>query len=77
VEDEKITGTQTVSFALAPGDRVAVALELDYQVKDRKPGPRGWLFPVVDALFIRPRQREALARTLARFSREIVADQEG
>ena len=76
VEDEAITGTQTVTFTLTPDERVAVSLELDYRVKARRPGPRGWLFPVVDALFIRPRQREALARTLARFNREMVSDRE-
>ena len=73
VEDEKITGTQTVSFAAATGDRVRVTLELDYRVKER----RGPLFVVVDVLFIRPRQREALLRTLARFSRELAAERGG
>jgi uncharacterized membrane protein len=71
VEDEQITGTQTVGFLARPGDRVQVTLELDYALKQRRGGP---LFTVVDLLFIRPRQREALARTLARFSRELAAE---
>jgi hypothetical protein len=75
VEDEKITGTQTVSFVAAPsGDGVEVTLELDYDLKQRQGGP---LFSVVDAIFIRPRQREALARTLHRFARELAADRAG
>jgi uncharacterized membrane protein len=71
VEDEKVVATQTVSFTLRPDERVRVALELAYEIKDRRGGP---LFAVVDAIFIRPRQREALARTLARFARELAAD---
>jgi hypothetical protein len=74
VEDETTTGTQTVSFALGPDDRVLVALELEYQLKQRRGGP---LSAVVDAVFIRPRQREALNRTLARFARELAADRAG
>lgn len=71
VEDETITGTQTVSFTAAPGDRVVVVLELAYRLKQRQGGP---LSSVVDAIFIRPRQREALSRTLMRFSRELASD---
>jgi hypothetical protein len=71
VEDERVTGTQTVAFLGRPEDRVQVTLELDYRLKERRGGP---LFTIVDVLFIRPRQREALARTLARFSRELAAD---
>jgi hypothetical protein len=71
IEDEKITGTQTVGFVARAGDRVEITLELRYALKERRGGP---LFTVVDAIFIRPRQREALARTLARFARELAAD---
>lgn len=74
VEDETITGTQTVSFAAAAGDRVEVGLELEYRLKRRQGGP---LSPVIDAIFIRPRQREALSRTLTRFARELASDQAG
>jgi uncharacterized membrane protein len=73
VEDEQITGTQRVAFAARADDRIEVSLELDYRVKERRGGP---LFAVVDVVFIRPRQREALARTLARFSRELAADRQ-
>lgn len=71
VEDEQITASQTVSFAAVEGERVRVALELRYALKARPAGP---LTPIVDALFIRPRQREALARTLSRFARELASD---
>lgn len=74
VEDETITGTQTVSFTAAPADRVVVVLELAYRLKQRQGGP---LSAVVDAIFIRPRQREALARTLTRFARELASDRAG
>lgn len=73
IEDEQIRGSQTVTFAATPDDRVRVMLELDYEVKQRRGGP---LFFLVDAVFIRPRQREALQRTLVRFAREL-ADERG
>jgi uncharacterized membrane protein len=71
VEDEKITGTQSIAFAARPGDRVHITLELRYALKERPAGP---LTAIVDAIFIRPRQREALSRTLARFSRELAQE---
>jgi uncharacterized membrane protein len=71
VEDEKINGTQKVSFAARDGEKVRMTLELSYQLKDKPLGP---LSSVIDALFIRPRQREALSRTLARFSRELAQE---
>lgn len=71
IEDEKITGTQTIGFVARPDDRVEVTLELAYELKERRGGP---LFTIVDAIFIRPRQREALARQLARFSRELAQE---
>lgn len=73
VEDTQIRGHQTVSFAATPDGRVRVVLELAYEVKERRGGP---LFAVVDALFVRPRQREALQRTLARFARELRDERE-
>ena len=73
IEDPTMTGTQTISFAAAGEDRARVTLELRYQLKEKRLGPATFL---MDALFIRPRQREALARTLARFARERAADRE-
>jgi hypothetical protein len=61
VEDEKIRGTQRISFAPRDGG-VVVTLELEYELKER----RG-VVPVVDLLFIRRPQRESLERTLRRF----------
>ena len=58
--EERLTGTQTAYFA--PGE---VALELEYELQ--KGGPLRFL---VDAVFIRRAQADALARTLGRFRRE-------
>jgi hypothetical protein len=64
-EDEKARGTQRVTFT--PHDRgVTVGLELDYALKESRPGT--WL---VDLLFIRRPQRESLQRTLRRFATEL------
>jgi hypothetical protein len=64
VEDERIRGTQRVSFT--PHEHgVVVALELEYELKERK-----GVVPVVDLLFIRRPQRESLERTLRRFAIE-------
>jgi hypothetical protein len=71
VEDEKIRGTQRVSFT--PTDAgVTVALELEYTPKERRPG-----MALVDLLFIRRPQRESLQRTLRRFRTEVAAEREG
>jgi len=69
VEDEKLTGTQSVRFAPAGEDRVAVSLELRYELKRDDP-----LAPIVDALFIRRAIRDSLSRTLRRFAIELAAD---
>jgi hypothetical protein len=62
VEDEKLQGTQTVTFT--PGDdEVRVTLVLEYELKDRTPG-------LVDRFFVRRALRDALARTVARFGHE-------
>jgi uncharacterized membrane protein len=71
VEDEKIQGTQRVSFTPTEGG-VTVALELDYALKEQRPG-----MAVVDLLFIRRPQRESLQRTLRRFRTEVAAEREG
>jgi hypothetical protein len=71
VEDEKLHGTQRITFSpTAVG--VTVALELRYTLKEARPG--GAIF---DLLFIRRPQREALQRTLRRFRTEVAAEGEG
>ncbi|HEX5901289.1 MAG TPA: SRPBCC family protein [Solirubrobacteraceae bacterium] len=71
VEDEKIHGTQRVSFTPTEAG-VTVALELEYTPKERRPG-----MALVDLLFIRRPQRESLQRTLRRFRTEVAAEREG
>lgn len=71
VEDPRMTGTQTVSFAPAGEGRCRVTLELSYRLKQGGP-----LAPAVDALFVRRAVRDALGRTLSRFARELRADRE-
>ncbi|HEX7298830.1 MAG TPA: SRPBCC family protein [Solirubrobacteraceae bacterium] len=71
VEDEKLHGTQRVTFT-PTASGVTVALELHYQLKDTKPA-----MALVDLLFIRRPQREALQRTLRRFRTEVAAEREG
>ena len=62
VFEERLAGTQTVTF----GDG-EVTLELEYDLQQG--GPR-LVKGLVDALFIRRAQSEALTRTLIRFKRE-------
>jgi hypothetical protein len=71
VEDEKIHGTQRVRFTPIEGG-VTVALELEYVLKEQRPG-----MAFVDLLFIRRPQRESLQRTLRRFRTEVAAEREG
>ena len=71
VEDERITGTQSVRFAPYPEGGVGVALELRYQLKRAFPGSA-----LVDAIFIRRAMRDSLARTLRRFAIELAAERE-
>jgi hypothetical protein len=61
VEDEKLTGVQTVAFE-PEGEQVRVILTLEYSLKD---GNR-----IVDLLFVRRAVRDSLNRTLTRFSHE-------
>ena len=68
LEDEHTYATQRVAFEPRE-DGATVRLELDYRLKRPRP-----LMPVVDLLFIRRQQREALQRTLRRFRTELVAD---
>ena len=71
VEDPRMTGAQTISFAPAGEGRSAVVLELDYRLKQGGP-----FASVVDALFVRRAVRDALRRTLSRFARELRSDRE-
>jgi uncharacterized membrane protein len=64
VFEEKLDGTQTVTFT-AEEDGTRVDLELDYNVSVGGP-----LRPLVDVLFIRRAQNDALARTLRRYRTE-------
>ena len=66
VFEEKLDGTQRTVFT-ADEDGTIVELELDYKVSVGGP-----LRPLVDALFIRRAQNDALARTLRRFRTEAV-----
>jgi hypothetical protein len=62
VEDEKLQGTQTVTFV--PGqDEVRVTLVLEYELKDRTPG-------LVDRFFVRRALHDAVDRTVRRFGYE-------
>ena len=64
VEDERLRGTQTVTFEPA-GEQVRVTLTLDYELKNRR-----FLRPLADLLFIRRELGDSLRRTLARFGHE-------
>jgi hypothetical protein len=64
VEDERLHGTQTVTFE-PDDDQVRVGLTLEYSLKSRN--------PVVDVLFIRRALRDSLQRTLTRFGHELRA----
>jgi hypothetical protein len=70
VEDEKLRGTQRVTFERGP-DGVEVALELEYALKQANV-----FTPLTDALFIRRALRESLKRSLLRFARERRGDME-
>jgi uncharacterized membrane protein len=70
VEDEKLSGTQRVSFRPRP-EGVTVALDLRYRLKEARPG-----LALVDLLFVRRPQRESLERTLRRFRTELVAERD-
>ena len=64
VEDQRLTGTQEVTFE-AEGDQVRVSLTLEYKLKERS------LFtPIIDLAFIRRAVLASLQRTLARFGHE-------
>jgi hypothetical protein len=64
VEDERLAGTQRVSFDPV-GEQVRVSLTLEYRLKDRSP-----ITPLLDILFIRRAVRDSLRRTVDRFGHE-------
>ena len=68
LEDEHTHATQRVAFEPRE-DGTTVRLELDYRLKQQRP-----LMPLVDLLFIRRQQRDALQRTLRRFRTELRAE---
>jgi hypothetical protein len=65
VDDDSITGKQSITFAPADGG-VDIELRLDYRITGRS------IFtPVVDALFVRGAMRRSLRATLSRFGHEL------
>jgi Polyketide cyclase / dehydrase and lipid transport len=70
VEDSRMEGTQRVTFEPQP-DSVKITLALEYRVKERN-----LLTPLVDLLFIRRAQGDALRRTLRRFASELAAERQ-
>ena len=65
VEDERLHGTQTVTFESAGADEVQVTLTLDYELKQRNV-----FTPLLDRLYIRGQLTDSLRRTLIRFGHE-------
>jgi uncharacterized membrane protein len=65
VFEEKLDGTQRATFTPDDDGTTRVDLTLEYQVSVGGP-----LKPIVDVLFIRRAQNDALARTLRRFATE-------
>jgi uncharacterized membrane protein len=65
VFEEKLDGTQRVTFTAGEDDTTLVELTLEYNAS-----VGGLLKPIVDVLFIRRAQNDALARTLRRFATE-------
>ena len=61
VEDEKLTGVQSVAFA-TEGDEVRVSLTLEYSLKEGN--------KLLDLLFIRRALRDSMRRTVTRFAHE-------
>ena len=71
VEDERLRGTQTVTFEPA-GDDVRVTLTLDYELKQRNA-----FTPLLDRLFVRRELSDSLLRTLTRLGHERRAEVTG
>jgi hypothetical protein len=71
VEDEQLTGTQTVRFTPNPDGGCRIDVELRYRLKQQH------LFTaLVDVLFVRRAFTDALRRTVSRFGREARAEAE-
>jgi hypothetical protein len=70
VEDERMRGRQRIGFH-PTSDGVRVTLEVDYEIKGDKP-----LKPLFDIFFVQRPMRESVNRTLTRFRRELLTDQE-
>lgn len=70
-EDEKMAGTQRVTFEPGTEDAVRVTLRLEYRIKDRKP-----LTPLIDLFFVRRAMGDAVARTVRRYAAERRSDVE-
>jgi uncharacterized membrane protein len=68
VEDERLRGTQTVTFAERDAE-VRVTLTLEYELKSRTA-------PLVDRLFVRRALADSVRRTVTRFGHERRADLE-
>ena len=64
VEDQRLTGSQSVRFA-PDGDLTIVSLTLEYTLKERT-----IITPIVDLLFIRRALRDSVRRTVTRFGHE-------
>jgi Polyketide cyclase / dehydrase and lipid transport len=65
VEDDSITGQQTVAFT-PRNHGVEVALGLRYEIKRRS-----ILTPLIDLLFVRRAMARSLGQTLSRFAAEL------
>lgn len=66
--DDKLAGTQQVRFE-PHGEHTRMTLVMEYRIEQGGP-----LTPIVDLLFVRRAVRDALQRTVVRFSRERQAD---
>lgn len=66
VEDDQLTAEQEVRFEASQPEATRVTVTLVYELKRRGP-----LRALVDVLFIRRAQSDALARTLARLEIEV------
>jgi len=71
VEDERITGEQTVTFTPLGEGRSRIDLELVWRHKEATP-----LTPLLDLLFVRRQFADELRRSLARFRREVEVEAE-
>jgi hypothetical protein len=69
IEDEKMRGTQRVTFE-PRHEACTVRVELDYEIRQR----RGFT-ALVDLLFVRRPMTDSLRRTLQRFAFELAAEE--